>query len=153
MLYAMVSVASGAAALMVCRSSSRAARGPSGSSARYSSTVDGIVLLPDGLAGGASGSSHPIDTAGVDRGFVAGASFRVEVMVYVVAAIAGLAFGMADQYLGSLSSRIGGWAAAVSQLAAPWMVLPFLAGMTQNRARRAMAGGGGGTGARVLGYF
>ena len=73
--------------------------------------------------------------------------------MYVVAAIAGLAFGMADQYLGSLSSRIGGWAAAVSQLAAPWMVLPFLAGMTQNRARRAMAVGVVATVAGLLGYF
>lgn len=74
-------------------------------------------------------------------------------MAYLVAVIAGLAFGMADQYLGSLSSRLGAWAAAVSQLAAPWFVLPFLAGMTQERGRRAMVVGLVATVAALLGYF
>jgi uncharacterized membrane protein (UPF0136 family) len=74
-------------------------------------------------------------------------------VAYLIAVIAGLAFGMADQYLGSLSSELGGWAAAVSQLAAPWFALPFLAGMTQERPRRAMAVGLLVTVAGLLGYF
>jgi hypothetical protein len=74
-------------------------------------------------------------------------------VAYLVAIIAGLAFGMADQYLGSLSSRVGGWAAAVSQMAAPWFMLPFLVGVTQERARRAMTLGVMATVAALLGYF
>jgi len=58
-------------------------------------------------------------------------------MAYVVAVLAGLAFGAADQYLGSRSA-LGGWAAAVSGLSAPWLLVPFVAGMTQEHARRAM---------------
>src|SRR5262249_58567658 len=48
-------------------------------------------------------------------------------MAYVLAALAGLAFGAADQYLGSFSA-LGGWTAAVSGLSAPWLLLPFVAG-------------------------
>jgi MFS family permease len=61
-------------------------------------------------------------------------------MTYVVAALAGLAFGAADQYLGNFSS-LGAWAASVSGLSAPWLILPFLAGSTQDRRRRAMVVG------------
>jgi hypothetical protein len=74
-------------------------------------------------------------------------------VAYLIAALAGLAFGMADQYLGSLSRFLGGWAAAVSQLAAPWFVLPFIAGMTQEHPRRAAAVGLVVTVAGLLGYF
>lgn len=73
-------------------------------------------------------------------------------MVYVWAAIVGLAFGMADQYLGSIS-RLGAWVAAVSQMAAPWFALPFLAGMTQQRTSRAIAVGLVVTVAALVGYF
>src|SRR5687768_7744935 len=80
-------------------------------------------------------------------------TLAIKSVAYLVAVIAGLAFGMADQYLGSLSSRIGGWAAAVSQLAAPWFVLPFMVGMSQERGRRAMALGLVASVAALLGYF
>src|ERR1043166_7631203 len=72
-------------------------------------------------------------------------------MTYVVAAIAGLAFGAADQYLGNFSS-LGAWAASVSGLSAPWLVLPFLAGATQDRRRRAMTVGLVVTLAALVGY-
>src|SRR5205823_4526706 len=55
-------------------------------------------------------------------------------------------------YLGSRSA-LGGWAAAVSGLSAPWLVLPFLAGMTQERARRAMILGLVVTLSALAGYF
>jgi hypothetical protein len=58
-------------------------------------------------------------------------------MAYFVVVIAGLAFGMADQYLGSRSA-LGAWAATASVVSAPWLLLAFIAGMTQERARRAM---------------
>jgi len=61
------------------------------------------------------------------------------------------AFGAADQYLGSLSAHP--WGADVSGLSAPWLVLPFLAGMTQERARRAMILGLAVTLSALAGYF
>jgi len=73
-------------------------------------------------------------------------------MAYVVAVIAGLAFGAADQYLGSRSA-LGGWAAAVSGLSAPWLVVPFVAGMTQEHARRAMVLGLVVTLSALVGYI
>ena len=72
-------------------------------------------------------------------------------MAYVVAALAGLAFGAADQYLGNFSS-LGAWAASVSGLSAPWLLLPFLAGATQDRRRRAMLVGLVVTLAALVGY-
>ena len=58
-------------------------------------------------------------------------------VAYAVAALVGLVFGAADQFLGSRSA-LGAWAVAVSQVSAPWLLLSFFAGTTQERARRAM---------------
>lgn len=69
-----------------------------------------------------------------------------------VALALGLAFvfGGADQYLGSLSAHP--WAAEVSLLSAPWLVLPFLAGWTQRQPKRAAMLGLACTLAALLGY-
>jgi hypothetical protein len=71
---------------------------------------------------------------------------------YLVAVIVGLAFGAADQYLGSMS-WLGPWASTAAQVSAPWLVLPFLAGLTQRRARRAAVLGLVVTASALLGYF
>ena len=57
-------------------------------------------------------------------------------MAILIAAVAGLLFGGADQYLGSLI-ELGPWTYSVSAMSAPWLVLPFGAGSTQRRAGRA----------------
>ena len=72
-------------------------------------------------------------------------------MAYVIAAVAGLAFGAADQFLGTI--RFGPWAWTVSGMSAPWLMLPFVVGMTQERGRRAMALGLVVTLAALVGYF
>ena len=72
-------------------------------------------------------------------------------MAYLVVIIAGLAFGAADQFLGTI--RFGPWAWTVSGMSAPWLVLPFVVGITQERSRRAMALGLGVTLAALAGYF
>jgi len=72
-------------------------------------------------------------------------------VAYLLAAIAGLLFGAVDQYLGTI--RFGPWAWTVSGMSAPWLVLPFVVGMTQERSRRAMALGLVGTLAALVGYF
>ena len=72
-------------------------------------------------------------------------------MAYLVAVLVGLVFGAADQYLGTL--RFGPWAWTVSGMSAPWLVLPFLVGVTQVRPRRAAALGLVATLAALLGYF
>jgi hypothetical protein len=76
-------------------------------------------------------------------------------MAYVVAVVAGIVFGAADQYLGSLKagSILGTWSWTVSGMSAPWLIVPFLAGMTQERRRRAMALGLVVTMAALVGYF
>jgi hypothetical protein len=74
-------------------------------------------------------------------------------VAYFVAAIVGLVFGAADQYLGSRSIALGSWAATAAQVSAPWLVLPFLVGMTQERPRRAMLLGLVATASALLGYF
>jgi hypothetical protein len=56
-------------------------------------------------------------------------------MIAVVALVLALAFGAADQYLGSLSAHH--WAADVSLLSAPWLLVAFVTGWTQRSARRA----------------
>jgi hypothetical protein len=71
---------------------------------------------------------------------------------FLVAAVAGFAFGGADQYLGSLHS-LGGWPASVSLMSAPWLVLPFLCGCTQELPRQAALLGLAATCAALLGYF
>jgi hypothetical protein len=74
------------------------------------------------------------------------------VMAYLAAALVGLAFGGADQYLGSLVT-LGPWSAAVSAMSAPWLLLPFVFGATQRRRRRAMLLGLLVTVAALTGYF
>jgi hypothetical protein len=73
-------------------------------------------------------------------------------MAYLVAVVVGLAFGAADQYLGSMS-WLGPWAATTAQVSAPWLILPFLTGMTQERSRRAVVLGLLVTLSALLGYF
>lgn len=76
-------------------------------------------------------------------------------VAYLIAVLAGLVFGAADQYLGSLKagSVIGTWTWTVSGMSAPWLILPFVAGMTQERRHRAMALGLVVTMAALAGYF
>jgi hypothetical protein len=59
-------------------------------------------------------------------------------------------FGAGDQYLGSMSWVP--WAADVSLLSAPWLVLAFVAGWTQSTARRAALLGFGCTAAAFTAY-
>ncbi|HET7481555.1 MAG TPA: DUF6518 family protein [Actinomycetota bacterium] len=73
-------------------------------------------------------------------------------MGYVVTALGGLAFGMADQYLGSRSA-LGAWAAVASLVSAPWVLLGFVAGTTQDEHRRALLMGLLVTLAALVGYF
>ena len=73
-------------------------------------------------------------------------------MAFLFAAILGFAFGAADQYLGSMS-WLGPWASTAAQMSAPWLVLPFLIGITQQRARRAAVLGLVITASALLGYF
>jgi len=73
-------------------------------------------------------------------------------VAFLLAAILGLAFGAGDQYLGSMS-WLGPWASTAAQVSAPWLVLPFLAGMTQQRARRAAVLGLVVTASALLGYY
>jgi len=67
----------------------------------------------------------------------------------VVLALA-VIFGGADQYLGSLSGHP--WAAQVSLLSAPWLVLPFLAGASRRDPRHAAVLGLGATLIALGGY-
>jgi len=73
-------------------------------------------------------------------------------MAYLVAVILGLAFGAGDQYLGTLL-WIGPWTATAAQVSAPWLILPFVAGLTQERPRRAAALGLVVTVSALFGYF
>ena len=73
-------------------------------------------------------------------------------MAFLLAAILGFAFGAADQYLGSMS-WLGAWASTAAQMSAPWLILPFAVGITQQRARRAAALGLVVTVSALLGYF
>src|SRR5436309_13965226 len=72
-------------------------------------------------------------------------------MAAVVVSLAlAVAFGGADQYLGSLSAHP--WAADVSLLSAPWLVLAFLAGWTQREPKRAALLGLACTVSALVGY-
>ena len=71
---------------------------------------------------------------------------RVVVVALVLAAL----FGGGDQYLGSLSWHP--WAAEVSLLSAPWLLVAFLAGCTQQDPWRAALLGFACTAAALLGY-
>jgi Family of unknown function (DUF6518) len=71
-------------------------------------------------------------------------------MAFLVAVVLGLAFGAADQQLGSL---VAAWGATAAQVSAPWLVLPFLFGLSQQRARRAAMLGLVATASALTGYF
>jgi Family of unknown function (DUF6518) len=73
-------------------------------------------------------------------------------VAFLLAAILGIAFGAGDQYLGGMS-WLGPWASTAAQVSAPWLVLPFLAGMTQHRVRRAALLGLVVTSSALLGYY
>ncbi|HEY1777815.1 MAG TPA: DUF6518 family protein [Solirubrobacteraceae bacterium] len=70
----------------------------------------------------------------------------------LIAAAAGLLFGGADQYLGSRVA-LGPWASSLSGMSAPWLLLPFLCGLTQTSRRPAALAGLSVTVAALLGYF
>jgi hypothetical protein len=74
----------------------------------------------------------------------------------LVALVLSAAFGAGDQYLGSLTGSGHLWAlhwsTDLSLLSAPWVVLPFLAGMTQRDPRRGALIGLACTYAALLGY-
>ena len=72
-------------------------------------------------------------------------------VTYLVVAIVGLVFGAGDQYLGTI--RFDPWAWTVSGMSAPWLVLPFAVGMTQDRSRRAAGLGLVVTLSALVGYF
>src|SRR5690242_2593115 len=71
-------------------------------------------------------------------------------MAAIVALVLAFGFGAADQYLGSFSAIP--WAADVSLLSAPWLVLAFFAGCTQRDPRRGAALGFACTASALLGY-
>ncbi|MFL5961729.1 MAG: hypothetical protein ACJ757_02385 [Gaiellaceae bacterium] len=71
-------------------------------------------------------------------------------MRFLVALVLAALFGGGDQYLGSLAWHP--WAADVSLLSAPWLVLPFLAGATQRDPRRAALLGFACTASALAGY-
>ncbi|HEY3765018.1 MAG TPA: hypothetical protein VGL44_07650 [Gaiellales bacterium] len=73
-------------------------------------------------------------------------------MIFLVAVLAGLLFGGADQYLGSLVT-LGPWTVSVSQMSAPWLILPFGFGCTQTRPGRAALVALTATAAALTGYF
>ena len=74
-------------------------------------------------------------------------------MVFFLAALLGLAFGAADQQLGTLTAELGPWTSTAAQMSAPWLVLPFLIGLTQPDARRAALLGLVVTASALIGYF
>jgi hypothetical protein len=74
-------------------------------------------------------------------------------MTFLLAALLGLAFGAADQQLGILTAELGPWSSTAAQVSAPWLVLPFLIGVTQQRTRRAAMLGLVVTASALLGYF
>jgi Family of unknown function (DUF6518) len=72
--------------------------------------------------------------------------------MYLVAVVLGVSFGAADQYLGGMS-WLGLWASTAAQMSAPWLVLPFVIGSTQERPRRAAVLGLVVTASALLGYY
>jgi Family of unknown function (DUF6518) len=133
---------------------------------------DGVVPLRDVLEVGQEredGAHRPLDRDRVRKVHVAsppiqasclalpsglfpdGHRYPAALVAYLVAVVVGLAFGATDQYLGTI--RFDPWAWTVSGMSAPWLVLPFVVGMTQERARRAIALGLIVTLAALVGYF
>jgi hypothetical protein len=76
----------------------------------------------------------------------------LEPVPYLVVISVGFVFGAADQYLGSRSA-LGAWASTVSLMSAPWVILPFFVGWTQQDARRALRFGLIVTVSALTGYF
>jgi hypothetical protein len=76
-------------------------------------------------------------------------------VAYALAIVAGLLFGAGDQYLGTLTagSLLGTWTWTVSGMSAPWLVLPFVTGLSQRDGRRAAVLGMVATLAALVGYF
>ena len=76
-------------------------------------------------------------------------------MIYLVAIVVGLAFGAGDQWLGTIHAlnHLGPWAVSISQMAALWVLLPFLFGCSQKRPREAALVGLTATVAALLGYW
>ena len=74
-------------------------------------------------------------------------------MTFLLAALVGLAFGAGVQQLGSMTAELGPWTATAAQVSAPWLLLPFFAGITQPHARRAAMLGLIVTESALLGYF
>jgi hypothetical protein len=72
------------------------------------------------------------------------------VVIVAAALVLAALFGGGDQYLGSMSWYP--WAADISLLSAPWLVLPFLAGCTQRDPRRAALLGFACTVSALVGY-
>jgi hypothetical protein len=70
--------------------------------------------------------------------------------VLPLALAASAVFGAADQYLGSFSAHP--WAADVSLLSAPWLVVAFAAGWTQTEPARGALVGVACTFAALVGY-
>jgi Family of unknown function (DUF6518) len=76
-------------------------------------------------------------------------------MPYLLALVVGFAYGVADQYLGSLRPMLvlGSWTPTAAQVSAPWLLLPFLMGSTQRRPRPSLLAGLVTTLAMLGGYF
>ncbi len=76
-------------------------------------------------------------------------------MAFLLTAILGFLLGAGDQYLGSLKSMValGPWTVSVSQMSAPWLLLPFAFGSTLGRSRRPMLLGLVATVSALAGYF
>ena len=76
-------------------------------------------------------------------------------MAFLLAVVIGFLFGAMDQYLGTVhvTSHLGWWTITVSGMSAPWLILPFLAGMTQQRAKHAVALGAVIVLSALAGYF
>jgi Family of unknown function (DUF6518) len=74
-------------------------------------------------------------------------------VVWVV--LLGLLFGAADQFVGTTHVIVhaGGWTTTVSNLSAPWLIVPFLAGWSQGTLRRAAIGGAVSLLAAFSGYW
>lgn len=74
-------------------------------------------------------------------------------VAYLVGVALGVAFGAADQQLGTLTAELGPWTSTAAQMSAPWLILPFLFGTTQERPRRAALLGLVVTASALVGYF
>lgn len=74
-------------------------------------------------------------------------------MAYFLAVLLSLAFGAGDQQLGTLTAELGPWTSTAAQMSAPWLVLPFLIGLTQPYPRRAAVLGLVVTASALVGYF